>query len=249
VRRLLAQGLPPGSRVAAVSQHTADDVTEHFPQLKEKLQVIYPGIGQEYFESPSAAEQQEVRERLKLPERFLLSVGTIEPRKNYKLLLTVYDQLVRQSPHYPYDLVIAGGWGWLSKPLQKLYQGLAARKRVHFTGYVSETDKRALYAQAELFLYPSFYEGVGIPALEAMASGVPVLTSHASSLPEVVGEAGVLLSPYNPVVWLQALQWLESDQAARKQLGAAGRARARQFSWEQAADQYYGLFHEVAAHV
>ncbi len=249
VRRLLARGLPPRSQVAAVSQHTADDVAEHFPQLKNKLHVIYPGIGQEYFEAPSATEQQGVRERLKLPERFLLSVGTIEPRKNYQLLLTVYDQLVRQNPHYPYDLVIAGGWGWLSQPLRKLYRSLAARDRVHFVGYVSEADKRALYAQAELFLYPSFYEGVGIPALEAMASGVPVITSHASSLPEVVGEAGVLLSPYNPTVWVQTLQWLQGDSAARREFAAAGRARARQFSWEQAADQYYGLFREVAAHI
>ena len=249
VRRLLSQGLPAGSAVVAVSQHTADDLAEQFPKLTASLRVVNPGITRDYFESPTAEELVAVRNRLHVPEHFLLSVGTVEPRKNYQLLLSVYDQLLKQDPHYPYDLVIAGGWGWRSGGLRKLYQRLASRNRIHFVGYVSELEKRALYAQAELFLYPSYYEGFGIPPLEAMASGVPVLVSHASSLPEVVGNAGVLLSPLNPAVWLEALQWLQRDQKALAQYRTLGRARAREFSWERAADGYYAVFKELTTKV
>jgi glycosyltransferase involved in cell wall biosynthesis len=179
----------------------------------------------------------------------LLSVGTVEPRKNHQLLLRVYDELVRQQPEFPFDLVIAGGWGWRSRPLQRLYRSLQSRARIHFTGYVSDAEKRALYASAKLFLYPSFYEGFGLPVLEAMAVGVPVLASHTSSLPEVVGEAGVLLTPYNPAAWLSAVRWLVDDKQARAELSAKGRTRAREFSWEQAANSYYALFHELGSQV
>ncbi len=247
VRRLLERGLPPRSKVVAVSQSTAQDLSEQFPALRSRLEVIYPGLTQDYFEPPTVAERQRATERLHLPTKFLLSVGTVEPRKNYQLLLRAYDELVRLDPQFPFDLVIAGGWGWRSKPLEHLYHSLPSRRRIHFTGYVSEADKRVLYAEAAAFLYPSYYEGFGIPVLEAMAAGLPVLASHSSSLPEVVGEAGVLLTPLNPNVWLQAIQWLMRDQTARTELATKARSRAREFSWEQAANAYYALFRELTS--
>ena len=122
---------------------------------------------------------------------------------------------------------------------------MSCKNRIHFIGYVSQTEKRALYAGATLFLYPSHYEGFGLPPLEAMASGVPVLISHVSSLPEVVGDAGVLLSPLNPNVWAEAIHWLINDESAHRDLSARGPVRAKKFSWQKSAESYYKLFKSI----
>lgn len=242
VLQLLKKGLPAKSFVAAVSRHTADDLAEQFANLHSKIKVIYPGVAQEYFAPPNDLFKKNVRDKFNLPQKFLLSVGTVEPRKNYNLLLQVYEQLLKIEPNYPWDLVIIGGWGWRSQALKKQYNSLVCRSRVHFVGYVTSEEKRALYAQAELFLYPSFYEGFGIPPLEAMAASVPVVVSHTSSLSEVVGETGVLLNPRKPEVWVEALRWLKEDATARQEFSQKGRVRAQQFSWDSSARGYYELF-------
>jgi glycosyltransferase involved in cell wall biosynthesis len=242
VRQLLKKGLPQKSFVAAVSQHTADDLVEQFPNLRSKIKVIYPGVTEDNFTSPSDQFKKSVRDKFNLPTRFLLSVGTVEPRKNYGLLLQAYDNLLKIEPTYPWDLVIVGGWGWRSQALKKQYNNLTCQSRIHFVGYVTSEEKKALYAQAELFLYPSFYEGFGIPPLEAMAASVPVVVSHTSSLADVVGEGGVLLNPRKSSAWVEALQWLKEDAGARQQLSQQGRRQAQKFSWTSSAQSYYDLF-------
>lgn len=242
VRRLLQRDLPSQARLVAVSEHTADDLIEQFPRFKGRVNVAYPGVDPVYFERPSFEAVAQVRQSYQLPEQYLLSVGTVEPRKNYELLLRVYDELVRREPNFQHDLVIAGAWGWRFEGLKALYRQLPSRSRIHFLGYVREEDKPALYAEASLFLYPSFYEGFGMPPLEAMAAGVPVLASHSSSLPEVVGESGLLLSPMRLNHWLEAVRWLMADAGARADLARAGQARARRFSWQKTAEVYRDLF-------
>lgn len=241
----LLRTLPARSLVAAVSHHTAADVAEQFPNLARRLRVVPPGVGEEFFTDIVPGERERVSARYQLPPQFLLSLGTLEPRKNYQLLWRAYDELVRRQPDWPYDLVVAGGWGWRYGPLKRLYQHLPSRRRIHLVGYVAPADKPALYRAATLFLYPSLYEGFGIPALEAMAAGVPVLVSHSSSLPEVVGEAGVLLDPWQPDAWVEAISWLMGDSDARRAYVARGRARAQQFTWPAAAGAYQALFQEL----
>lgn len=246
VRKLL-RTLPKNGLVAAVSQHTAADAQEQFPNLAGRVRVVPPGVGEEYFAPVESSVQADLISRYNLPKKFLLSLGTIEPRKNYQLLFRAYDELVRRDSNFPYDLVVAGGWGWRYGPLKRLYQGLASKRRIHLIGYVRPQDKPALYWAARLFLYPSYYEGFGIPALEAMAAGTPVLASHTSSLPEVVGDAGVLLDPWRPDDWVEAITWLTGDDQARQSYIERARERARRFTWSAAAAGYQKIFQELVS--
>ena len=244
VLKLLKHGLPPQTKVVAVSKYTADDIIYFFPDLKNQLHVIPPGVGPEFKVPPLAAAVTELRNKYKLPAKFILSLGTIEPRKNYRLLLQAYQIILSRYPSYPFDLVIAGGWGWRYGSLQKFYHNLPplVKARIHWLGYVTETDKPALYNQASVFVYPSFYEGFGIPPLEAMAAGLPVLVSHTSSLSEVVGEAGELISPYQPQLWATMIHNLTTDESMAREFAAKGRRRAEQFTWAKSAQAYYDLF-------
>lgn len=238
----LLKNLPSNVKVVAVSQHTASDLTEQFPALNNHISVITPGVTEEYFSQPTAEEITEVRKRYSLPEKYILSLGTLEPRKNYGLLIRAYEELIKRQPDYSYDLVIAGDWGWNNKEFKNIYARLRSRERIHLVGYVRAHDKLTLYAQAFLFLYPSLFEGFGMPPLEAMAAGVPVLTSHTSSLPEVVAEAGILLDPYRIDPWVAAVEWLSSDAKAWQKFSLAGKIRAKKFTWTRAAASYSELF-------
>lgn len=245
VRSLLKNGLPDRSVVAAVSEHTAQDIRQEFPNLKSKIQAVPPGLNQDYFLPVDKEELNLVKKKYDLPEKYLLSLGTIEPRKNYSLLLRVYDILLKQNSNFPYSLVIAGSWGWRYKSLVKQFKQLDRADKIKFIGYVADEDKKALYSGAELFLFPSLYEGIGLPPLEAMAAGVPVVVSHASSLPEVVGEAGILLSPYLAEAWVDTINWLINDSVAKNQLKQRGQARAKLFSWSNTAQAYKQIFNDL----
>ena len=247
VHHLLNKGLPARSLVAAVSQHTADDLIQEFPHLKNKVRVVPPGLDDKYFHEPTANNLEDAKQKYGLPENFLLSLGTIEPRKNYHLLLLMYEKLLELHPDFPYDLVIAGGWGWRYQSIKRTWARLKSRQRIKFIGYVADEDKPALYRLAEIFLFPSLYEGIGLPPLEAMAAGTPVIASHSSSLPEVIGQAGVLLSPYLVDSWVYTTNWLVNDISARQELKQKGLIQAKQFSWQKTASVYKGLFSELAA--
>lgn len=242
---LLKNGLSSRFLIAAVSEHTAEDIKQEFPHLKNKVRTVPPGLNDKYFTPVSQQEIKLVREKYKITNKYLLSLGTIEPRKNYSLLLAMYDKLIKNNSDFPYDLVIAGSWGWCYQELMKQHKKLVQADRIKFIGYVADEDKAALYQGAELFLFPSLYEGIGLPPLEAMASGLPVVASHSSSLPEVVGEAGILLSPYLAGTWVATVEWLLSDNKAREQLRTRGLAQAKLFSWTKTAEAYKQIFTDL----
>jgi len=246
VRALLRNGLPERALIAAVSQHTAEDIRQTFPQLKKIIRVVPPGLDEKFFVLPGQLQQQTVRQKYKLPERYLLALGTVEPRKNYAVLLKAYYQILKKNPGFDYDLVIAGNWGWRYQPLKKLWTDLALHKRVHFIGYVTNEDKPALYAQAIIFLYPSFYEGIGLPVLEAMATGRPVICSHNASLPEIVGPAGLLLSPHQPELWAEAIVLLINDERTRRFYAELAQDWVKQYSWTKTAQTYAQLLGELS---
>ncbi len=168
----------------------------------------------------------------------------MEPRKNLERLIEAYDRFCQGKETPPY-LVLAGGKGWLDSGIYKKAEELGRGDLVKFTEYVPDEMLCPLMCGALAFVFPSIYEGFGMPPLEAMACGVPVLTTHAASLPEVVGEDAVVTDPYSPEDIAAGLERLYTDEALRQRLKAAGPKRAAQFTWERSAEQLYAVYQEA----
>ncbi len=244
VRRFLSSGLPERSLIACVSEHTAADVKQFFPKLASKIRIVPPGLNEKYFIPVTKEKLISVKKKYNLPEKFLLSLGTVEPRKNYQTLLRAYEILAGINSNTP-ELIIAGGWGWRYSKIKKIHEKSQFKNKIKFIGYVADDDKPALYQLASIFLFPSLYEGIGLPPLEAMASGCPVIASHTSSLPEVLGESAILLPPDLPVAWAQTINWLWVDNAEQNKLSVLGKKQASKFSWSRTTAAYHTLFEEL----
>jgi glycosyltransferase involved in cell wall biosynthesis len=229
--------------VIAISESTRQDVIARLGVPPERVQTVYCGVDPCFVPMP-ADEVAAFRQRKGLPERFVLFLGTIEPRKNVRRLINAFAQLLTSSPRETSDLylVVAGGKGWLSEPVFARVEELGLKDRVHFPGYVPEAEKALWYSAATCFCYPSLYEGFGLPPLEAMACGLPVITSNASSLPEVVGDAGLTVPPEDPAALSDALHQMVVNPTLRAELAQAGRWRATRFSWAKAARQTVGVY-------
>ncbi|MDO8302999.1 MAG: glycosyltransferase family 1 protein, partial [Sedimentisphaerales bacterium] len=170
----------------------------------------------------------------KLPVRYLLTLGTLEPRKNHLSVIEAYE-MYRDASHDPIALVIAGGRGWKSAPIVRRVKKSKYAKEIHLIDYVSEDQKLELYHRAQLFLFPSFYEGFGLPVLEAMQAGCPVITSNTSSLPEITQTAAILVDPFNVNDIATAIKLVLSSDRLRADLAKKGLARAQDFSWDATA--------------
>ncbi|HEV2862743.1 MAG TPA: glycosyltransferase family 1 protein [Pyrinomonadaceae bacterium] len=185
---------------------------------------------------PLAFEETEVaRRRLGVGDEFLLSVGTLEPRKNLHVLLRAFEELVRARPSSQLQLVLAGRTGWLAEPFLAAVADSPARPRVVLTGYLDDETLRALYASCRAFVYPSVYEGFGLPPLEAMSCGAPVVAGRGPALEEVTAGAARLFDPADADHLARILLELLDDEGACRSLSDAARRRARDFSWEKTA--------------
>jgi glycosyltransferase involved in cell wall biosynthesis len=225
----------------AVSECTRQDAMRVLGIAPEKIRTIHSGIADAFF-NPPAKRVDEVRARYRLPRRFVLFVGTIEPRKNVDLLLDAFESLptvLREQ----YQLVVAGPVGWAA---QATVARLAAQPGgVRYLGYIPEPDLGPLTAAADVFVYPSLYEGFGFPVAQAMAAGTPVITSNLSSLPEVVGNAALLVDPRSQSELRAALIRLMESGDLRRALASAGRERARLFRWEACAAKSLEFFRQI----
>lgn len=230
-------------RVLVVSEHTRREVIGLLGVPPERI-VVTPNAVREHFRPPDPAALAAFRAQKGLPEQFLLYVGTLEPRKNLTTLLEAYAQLARR---HNVPLVVGGGKGWLYDAVFQRLDQLGLRERVQFVGYVDEEELPLWYAAATVFVFPSLYEGFGMPPLEAMACGTPVLTSNSSSLPEVVGDAGLLAPPHDPAGFAEALDRLLSDAALREELRERGLVQATRFSWRTTAERTLAAYEAVAA--
>ena len=237
--RFLAQA----QRIIAISESTRREALAAYRLDPAKIEVVPEGVEPRFAPVRDAGLLADVRARYELPARFILFVGTIEPRKNLRTLLEAYAALRPNAPEV--GLVIAGGKGWLYADFFNQLQALGLESQVRLTGFVPDDDLPALLSAAEAFVYPSVYEGFGLPPLEAMACGTPVLCSDASSLPEVVGQAGLLLPPTDAAAWAAALQRILSDAPLRADLRERGLARARQFTWEAAAKHTLAVYKQA----
>ncbi len=241
---MLPRFLRRADGVIAVSEHTRRDVMTHMRIPEEKITVIYEGANPNYRPLNDPAAVAAVRAKYNVPERYILFFSTIEPRKNLGALLGAYHALLARPGTWP-DLVIAGRKGWLYEPVFARVQALGLTERVRFTDWVAEADAPALMNGAEVFVYPSLYEGFGLPPLEAMACGVPVVASSASSIPEIVGEAGLLVNPTDEGALMEAMQAALTDPQLRASMRARGLARAKRFTWEAAARETLKVYARV----
>jgi glycosyltransferase involved in cell wall biosynthesis len=198
----------------------------------ERVAVAPLGVDKRFKPGPVPAD---LFARLGVPGAYILTVGTLQPRKNLAAALAALERLVAQGTEH--TLVIAGGRGWRDNALIERIERSPARTRVHLVGRVGDDELVHLYRGAACFVFPSRFEGFGLPPLEAMACGTPVIASNRTSLPEVVGGAGILVDPDDHEGWTQALARVLSDDAVRADLSARGRERAARFSWARCADE------------
>lgn len=233
-RTLLAHGMKRCARVITVSQHAKAEIG-HFlgERALSKVSVIPEAARPEFATPCSASLMEKVRAAYRVPDRYLLAVATVEPRKNLVTLLDAYKRLKRQSGAPCPPLVIVGRKGWNCDDILSYMAEL--EDAVLFPGHVADEELIALYQMATCLVFPSLYEGFGLPVLEAMIAGCPVITSRASSLPEVAGDAALLVDPLNAEEIAAAMQRVVQNEDLRARMIRDGRAQAARFSWEQTA--------------
>ena len=239
--------LPTMTRIAAHvitdSESVKREITEHLGIHADKITAV-PLAPRRAFCPVSAEEARAAQRRLGVEDEFILFVGTVEPRKNLLTLVRAFDELVRTTELRP-QLVIAGQQGWLTDELFRYVEESALRERILFTGYVADADLRALYSACRVAVYPSLYEGFGLPPLEAMACGAPVITSRIPVIMETSAGAARLVAPTDVEELTAALVELLTDEGARAQLAAAGLQRAAAYTWERTAALTLEVYREA----
>jgi glycosyltransferase involved in cell wall biosynthesis len=238
----LKKNLKKFDYIIAISENTKRDLIELCQVPEEKIKVIYSGIDKKYRVISQDKEKdkfRQVQERYSLPDKFILFLGTIEPRKNIGGLIRSYSLLRDKNPELSdFKLVLAGAQGWKVKEILEEYYRCKYKKDIIFLNYVDKEDKVYLYNLASLFVFPSFYEGFGFPPLEAMACGVPVVSSNVSSLAEVIKNSGILVSPNNICEIERAMTLILRNKNIKDELIMRGLENVKKFSWEECADNY-----------
>jgi glycosyltransferase involved in cell wall biosynthesis len=247
LKAYLSRAVPRAVRradlVLADSIHTKNDLVNILKVPSERVVVLYSAVEDNYKPVEDEEIRQAVTSRLRLNRPFLLTVGTLEPRKNLIRLLEAFAVITQTFPH---ELLIVGRPGWMYQGIYDAVHRLDLQNRVRFMGFVPEDDLPVLYSLADLFVYPSLYEGFGLPPLEAMACGVPVVCSNASSLPEVTGDAALAVDPRDTGALIEALRLVMADSSLRKGMVAKGIKQAARFSWSDSAQQLVTLFEGLA---
>ncbi|NIM91039.1 MAG: glycosyltransferase [Candidatus Aminicenantes bacterium] len=240
---LLPLILSKAERIIVDSRSTENDVQKFYSQQVEKVRVIYPGV-ESLFYPRSQKEVERVLDKYQLDFKYYFFLGTLEPRKNIVRLIEAFIKLKRKR-NVEHRLVISGRKGWLYKEIMEKIKHSPFSQDIIFTDFVDDQDLPYLFSGAEMFLYPSLYEGFGLPVLEAMACGTPVIASNLSSLPEITGEAGILVDPMNIEEIALAMEELSEDRKLQEELRKKGLERAKLFSWEKAAQETKELYQEM----
>ena len=285
---LVPRSLLKAKKIIAVSKNTKKDIIEEFSLPEEKIEVVYEGVLDNRETCANIANWESVFKKYGISGKFILFLGTIEPRKNIISLIKAFRnaRLVYDSPLKDYQLIIAGNKGWNDQPIYQAISDANAsllglkekrtslerrsgqitnwknkkrsiiKKRSHqerrknqpvkYIGYVSHDEKSVLLCKTACFIFPSLYEGFGLPVLEAMSFGVPVITSNVSSLPEVTGSIGaILVDPTKEVEIAEALQQVMTDEGLRESLKIAGQNQAKNFSWRQCARDTLKVYNSI----
>jgi glycosyltransferase involved in cell wall biosynthesis len=239
---MLSKSIKSADKIISISHHTKQDIIKHFKIPENKIKVIHLAANENY-KLLKENEINKIKQNYNLNYSFILYVGTLEPRKNIPTLLKALYKLKKQN--IKHKLVITGKKGWKYKSIFETIERLNLQKDVIFTGYVPDEDLPALYNAADLFVYPSLYEGFGLPPLEAMQCGTPVITSNTSSLPEVVGDAGIMVNPYDVDELANKMYEVLTNGGLREELSKKGLERAKLFSWKKCAEEHLKVYEEV----
>ena len=243
VRRTARQA----SQVIALSEYARNDIVETYQVSPDKISVIPLSASKHFRPIRDEEELQRVRQTYGIEGEYMLSVGAIQPRKNLGRLIAAYSHLRGAKPEGKLPkLVLAGKCAWLYDETLRAIKELELSDSIILTGYVPESDLPALYSGALCFIYPSYFEGFGLPPLEAMQCGVPVIVGDRTSLPEVVGDAGVLVDPFDVLALAAAIEKVVSDSNLRAKLSVQGLARAKLFEWRETARQTLAVYQKAA---
>ena len=236
--------------ILTVSEFSRQEIHHYLGIPLEKIHVVYNGVDPEqYHPDYREGRIQEVKAKYNIPGSYILYLGTLEPRKNIETLIRAYQRLLTAGPSrfgqppsaFP-KLVLAGKKGWLYDSIFQLVKEFHLENQVIFTGYVDESDAAPLLCGARMFVFPSLYEGFGIPPLEAMACGTPVIVSDCASLPEVVGDAGLLVPPTDIEKLAESMNRLLKDDQLHAALREVGLKRAGQFTWKASAKKLVQIY-------
>jgi glycosyltransferase involved in cell wall biosynthesis len=242
MQRSLDQAVGQADAIVCVSQSTADEVRDYVgAKVDGRLHVVLEGVDDRFFDTAD----KNLLNGLAVPPDgvpFILSAGAISPRKNVLGLLRAMSHVLTEIPHH---LVLVGGAGWDSEELREVLADQRLKARVHFAGFVSDDELRALYQAASVYVHPSLYEGFGLPVLEAMASGTPVIVSNRSSLPEVAGDAGHLTNAADPQELAADIVKVCNATELQTSLSLAGQKRAREFQWSKTAQSMQKIYSDV----
>jgi glycosyltransferase involved in cell wall biosynthesis len=238
-----AYSVSHASRVFTISEFSKHAIIEAYHIPKDRVIVTYPG-----FSMDTPTMNQEIHKKYKCKPSYILSVGTIQPRKNYTLLIEAFAKYCKNTNNNQTDLLIVGKKGWLYDQILNAPKTFGIEERVKFLSFVPDSDLPSLYAKAECFCLPSLYEGFGLPVLEAMAAGCPVVVSNSSSLPEIAGKAGIYVDPQDVDSIAKGIDTAikEKDTPKGKERIQLGYGQTKKFTWERAAKETLRVLTEVA---
>jgi len=245
-RTAIALAARRATRIITVSESSKRDIVRLVEVRPEKIDVIYNAYDERFGVEPREEDVVRVRERFQLNDEFVLYAGNVKPHKNLERLIQAFD-LVRQRGLHHLKLVIIGDEVSRYASLRRAVHRHQLHKYVRFLGYLPEETLAVMYRLAGVFVFPSLYEGFGLPPLEAMASGTPVVTSNVSSLPEVAGDAALLVDPYDPGAIADGIYRVLSDEGVRRDMRRRGLERARQFSWETSVRRIRDIYNEAVS--
>ena len=228
------------------SEHSKHDIIRHLRVPEEKIRVIYLGYDPPQKQDHDPQRAQALLRTFGITKPYLLFVGAIEPKKNLERLVEAFQMLrAKYARGNELQLVLAGGESWLAAGLHRKVRELQLERQVIFTGFVPDEDLAVLYKKAETFVFPSIYEGFGLPVLEAMSCGTPVVTSNVSSLPEIAGDAGMLVDPYHPKSICEGILRVLEDRSKREEMIRFGDRQAQRFSWRKSAEKTWQVYEEA----
>ncbi len=240
----LKQSMKRADCIVTDSNFSKSEIAKYYPEFAGKVKVVPCGVDTKRFAPAAPDEIDRVKKAHHLPDSYFLYLGTLEPRKNLVRLIRAYADLRKQHPDAP-ALVLAGGKGWQYEQIFQAADQPELREHILFPSYIPSGDMAAVYSGALAFVFPSLYEGFGMPPLEAMACGCPVLTSNAASLPEAVGNAALLCNPMKKKAIAHGMELLMTDASLREKLRLRGFRRAKEMCWEHAAELLHHIYLEL----